>query len=185
MTRSRFLTRGAFRVATPAAFEWRPPLSSYQTILELWWRSRFHALVITVNPFPAFCNSVLFSKPDQQLLQVGNLLADGGSGKPPHLLEDSAVTGELAGYLDLVKDCSSPSKNEKNTSTAYPTRKAMARGETDSPPVNAKLNSPTTAPPIPAMRKRAQFAFDDGAKVSVLSSSSKLRKRNAQVPKRA
>ena len=87
--------------------------------------------------------------------------------------------------LAFVKVCSNPSKKEKNTSTAYPTRNAIARGETEALCVNAKLNSPTTAPPIPAMRNRAHCVFDDGTKVSVLNSSSKLRNRYAQVPKRA
>ena len=99
--------------------------------------------------------------------------------------EDKAAAGDLTALLDLVKACSNPSKNEKNTSTAYPTRNAIARGEIDAPCVNTKLNSPTTAPPMPAIRKRAQFVFDDGTNVSALSSSSKLRKRYAQVPRRA
>ena len=64
-----------------------------------------------------------------------------------YLLPDRAAAGELTALLDLVKACSKPSKNEKNTSTAYPTRKAIARGEIDAPCVHMKLNSPTTAPP--------------------------------------
>lgn len=105
----------------------------------------------------------------------------------PHTywLDNKVGAVELTGVLAFVKNCSSPSKKEKKTSTAYPTRNAIARGETEALCVKAKLNSPTTVPPIPAMRKRAQWVFDDGTKVSVLNSSSKLRNRYAQVPKRA
>jgi len=61
----------------------------------------------------------------------------------------------------------------------------MASGEMDVPCAMAKLNKPTTAPPIPAMRKRAQFVLDDGTNVKFLNSSSTLRNRNAQVPRSA
>jgi hypothetical protein len=89
-----------------------------------------------------------------------------------------AVAFELALLLGLVSDCIIPSRNEKNTSTAYPTRNAMARGEMEAPSVMEKLpNSPTTAPPMPAIRKRAQFAREEGVNVRVLSSSSKDRSR--------
>jgi hypothetical protein len=53
------------------------------------------------------------------------------------------------------------------------------------PCVIAKLNKPTTAPPIPAIRNRAQFVLDEGTNVNVLNSSSTFRNRNAQVPRRA
>jgi len=44
-----------------------------------------------------------------------------------------AGTDELVLLLVLVKAWSKPSRNEKNTSTAYPTRKAIARGGMDGP----------------------------------------------------
>jgi len=48
----------------------------------------------------------------------------------------------------LAKVCRRPSKKAKKTSTAYPTRKAMASGGIEAPCVILKLlKSPTTAPP--------------------------------------
>src|ERR1700722_12568716 len=105
----------------------------------------------------------------------------GGLSSSPHRQlpqADAAAAGFAAGLIfGLGKGCVNPSRKEKNTSTAYPTRKAIARGEMEAPSVIEKLlNRPTTAPPMPAIRKRAQFARDDGVNVSALNCSSKERK---------
>src|SRR5579862_533005 len=101
-------------------------------------------------------------------------------------MDDLAGSCGVAAFLFFVNAWSNPSRNEKKTSTAYPTRKATARGEIEAPCVMVKLpNRPTTAPPIPAMRKRAKLALDDGINVSVRNSSSKVLNRYAHVPKSA
>ena len=70
-----------------------------------------------------------------------------------------------------------PSRNAKNTSTAYPSRKANANGGMEAPcPIVKLLNRPTTAPPIAAIRKRAELAIE-GTNVLVAIFCSKLRKR--------
>jgi len=92
-------------------------------------------------------------------------------------LEDDVGGVEFVVFLVLAKAWSSPSRKEKNTSTAYPTRKAIAKGGIEAPCVIVKLlNSPTTAPPIAAMRKRAELATD-GTNVRVAICWSKVRKR--------
>ena len=62
-----------------------------------------------------------------------------------------------------VKALMSPSRNAKNTSTAYPTRKAMASGDAEACWVKLP-NSQITVPPMAAIRKRAELAAD-GVKV--------------------
>ena len=65
------------------------------------------------------------------------------------------------GALFLPNAWSRLSRNEKKTSTEYPTRKATANGGIEAPSVIVKLlNKPTTAPPMPAIRKRAEWAID-------------------------
>src|SRR5208337_5369775 len=76
-----------------------------------------------------------------------------------------------------VKLWSKVSRNAKNTSTAYPTRKARASGGMETACVMVKLlNSPTTAPPMPAMRKRARLV-SEGTNVLVLICCSNERTR--------
>src|SRR5215471_15205098 len=78
---------------------------------------------------------------------------------------------------------SSPSKKEKKTSTAYPTKNAIARGGIEALCVSVKLlKSPTTAPPIAAMTKRARWA-SESVNVRLLNCSSNERKRKAHAPK--
>src|SRR5580765_2453696 len=85
----------------------------------------------------------------------------------------------------LVNACRTLSRNEKKTSTAYPTRKAIANGEREAVCVTVKLlNRPTTAPLMPATRKRAELATE-GVNVLVRICSSNDRSRYAQVPNNA
>src|SRR3984957_16256304 len=92
---------------------------------------------------------------------------------------DAAAAGFVARLVfGLGNYWINPSRKAKNRSPADPTRKAIGRGEMEAHSVKEKLlNRPTTAPPMPAIRKRAQFALDDGVNVSVLNCSSKERKR--------
>jgi hypothetical protein len=73
--------------------------------------------------------------------------------------------GDEGGVL-LVKALINPSKNAKKTSTAYPTRKATARGEAEAC-CEKFPKRPITVPPIAAIKKRAELAAD-GINVRVL-----------------
>src|ERR1035437_9571065 len=104
---------------------------------------------------------------------------------PPYYGAYSGVVLPLMLAAFRVNVCIKPSRKAKNTSTAYPTRKARARGEREAPCVMLKLlNKPTTAPPIAAIKNRAEFA-SEGMNVRLLICCSKLRRRYAHVPKSA
>src|ERR1035437_5540935 len=65
------------------------------------------------------------------------------------------AAGVEASALLVVNFWIVPSRNAKNTSTAYTTRNAIAKGGMETPcPMAKLLNRPTTAPPIAAIRNR-------------------------------
>src|ERR1035438_7289638 len=92
------------------------------------------------------------------------------------------AAGVEASALLVVNFWIVPSRNAKNTSTAYPTRNAIAKGGMETPcPMAKLLNRPTTAPPMAAIRNRGASATD-GAYVRAWICCSKVRDRYAHVP---
>src|ERR1022692_1966270 len=73
----------------------------------------------------------------------------------------SAAGGVDETGLLLVNFWSMLSRDAKKTSTAYPTRNAIASGGMEAPcPMAKLLNRPTTAPPMAAIRNRGASATD-------------------------
>src|ERR1700730_5077169 len=67
-----------------------------------------------------------------------------------------ALAPSALGLRTLSNVWTNASRNEKNTSTAYPTRNATACGDTETPWVKL-LNRPTTVPAMSAIIKRARL----------------------------
>src|ERR1700730_7177326 len=67
-----------------------------------------------------------------------------------------ALAPSALGLRTLSNVWTNASRNEKDTSTAYPTRNATASGDTETPWVKL-LNRPTTVPAMSAIIKRARL----------------------------